>query len=164
MKFLNKTAFVLAACTLGMAPAWADVHVTDPWARATVPGQPASGVFMQLKSDTDARLLAAESQAAQNVEIHEMAMQNDVMRMRQIQDLALPAGETVTLAPGGYHIMLLGLAQQLKEGEHISVTLVFEQDGKRETQTLSVPVRALTHGGHGSAPAVQGHGHAHGAH
>lgn len=155
MKFLGKTAVFLAAGMLSMA-AHADVKVDQPWARATVPGQPASGVFMGLTSDIDARLVAAESDAAEHVEIHEMLMENDVMRMRQVPGLALPAGQSVVLKPGGYHIMLIGLKQQLKEGEQISLTLVFEQDGKQEKQVLEVPVRPLTQGQHGAGH--QGHG------
>lgn len=160
MKVLGKISVFLAVWMLGAAAAHADVQVGDPWARATVPGQPASGVFMELKSDADTRLVAAESTVAEHVEIHEMAMQDNVMRMRQIPALDLPAGKSVILAPGGHHIMLIGLERQLKEGEHIALTLVFEREGKRESQKVEVPVRALTQG----AASMSGHMHGHAHH
>ncbi len=162
MKFLGKSAVFLAAWVVGMAAARADVQVAHAWARATVPGQPAAGVFMELTPDADTRLVDVESPAAEHAEIHEMAMQDNVMRMRQIAALDLPAGQTVALAPGGYHIMLLGLAKQLKEGEQVALTLVFERDGQREAMKLDVPVRALTHGGAGAGHSG-GHGHPHGS-
>jgi copper(I)-binding protein len=90
------------------------------------------------------------------VEIHEMAMDNNVMRMRAIPGLDLPAGKAVELKPGGFHVMLMGLTQQVKEGETVPVTLVVEgKDGKRETVQVNAPVRALGtqpgagQGGHG---------------
>lgn len=159
MKFLGKTAVFLTAWIVGMAAVHAEVQVSKPWARATVPGQPASGVFMELKADADTRLVAAESQVAEHVEIHEMVMQNDVMRMRQIPALPLPAGQTVVLAPGGHHIMLIGLAHQLKEGQQLAVTLVFERDGKRDSVQVQVPVQALTHGGAAASGHMHGHDH-----
>src|SRR5512139_501860 len=85
------------------------VEVKDPWARATAPGQKAGGVFMQLMSPGGGALVAAESLAANIVEIHEMAMEGNVMRMRAIPKLDLPAGQTVELKPGGYHVMLIDL-------------------------------------------------------
>lgn len=163
MKFLNKAVVFLATWAVGMAAAWADVQVDNAWARATVPGQPTGGVFMELTPDTDTQLVGVESPASEHGEIHEMAMQDNVMRMRQITALDLPAGQTTALAPGGYHIMLFGLKQQLKEGEQVSVTLVFERDGQRETKQLEVPVMALTHSGSG-AGHMANPVHQHGSH
>jgi copper(I)-binding protein len=94
---------------------------------------------------------------AEVVEIHEMAMDNNVMRMRAIPALELPAGKAVELKPGGFHVMLMGLKQQVKEGDTVSVNLVVEgQDGKRETVEVKAPVRALASPAAG-APA--GHRH-----
>jgi copper(I)-binding protein len=91
------------------------------------------------------------------VEIHEMAMQGDVMKMRAIPGgLELPAGKAVELKPGGYHVMLMELRQQLKEGETVPVTLVIEgKDGKRESVEVKAPVKALTT----QAAPMQGHKH-----
>ncbi len=124
--------------------ALAQVQVTDPWIRGTVPLQEATGAFMQLQSPKDTRLTDAASPVAR-VEIHEMSHQGDVMRMRQIEGLDLPAGKTVALKPGSYHLMFMGLKAPLKEGESVPLTLTFKDgSGKQETVELSVPVRALT--------------------
>jgi copper(I)-binding protein len=159
MEFCIRTVVFLALSALGLSLAQAEVAVNQPWARATVEGQPSTGAFMELKADADTRLVAADSAVADQTQIHEMAMQNDIMRMRQISGLDLPAGKTVKLAPGGNHVMLLGLKQQLKEGEHIVLKLVFERGGQRETQTVNVPVRALTAGPPAAASDVQPQGH-----
>ncbi len=134
-----------AAVTLLLAvPAAAQVAVTDPWIRGTVPGQMATGAFMQLKSAQDAKLVEARSPVAGVVEIHEMKLENNVMRMRAVPALDLPAGRTVELKPGGYHVMLMDLKQQMKEGELVPVTLVVESAGKREAIEVKATVRAPT--------------------
>ncbi|MYN14420.1 copper chaperone PCu(A)C [Pusillimonas sp. TS35] len=133
------------ALTVALAtPAHAQVSVEDAWVRGTVSGQQATGVFMTLKSKTDAKLVAADSPIAGTVEIHEMAMDGNVMKMRQIPSLALPAGQTVMLKPGGYHIMLLDLKQPIKAGEKIPVSLVVEAaSGKRETLQIEAAAQEL---------------------
>jgi len=129
------------------APAWAQVTVADAWVRGTVPGQKATGAFMQLTSKSDSALVSASSPAAKVVEIHEMTMNGSVMKMRAVDKLALPAGKAVDLKPGGYHVMLMDLAQPLKEGETVPVTLTFaDKDGRKTTQEIKAPVRALTAG------------------
>jgi copper(I)-binding protein len=110
---------------------------------------------MQLSAAKDTKLVSASSPVTPIVEVHEMAMQDNVMRMRQIPALDLPAGKTVELKPGGYHVMLLDLKQQVKEGDTVPLTLVFEgKDGKRESVEVKAPVRALNASaqpaGHGS--------------
>ena len=132
--------------------AWADtsVKVDDAWVRGTVASQKASGAFMRLTPSAKARLVAAESPVAGVVEIHEMAMENNVMKMRQVPGLDLPAGQTTELKPGGYHVMLLDLKQQLKGGELVPITLVFEDEAKKRfTQEIKAPVTAL---GGGNTP------------
>jgi copper(I)-binding protein len=132
-----------AAVTLLLAlPAAAQVTVTDPWIRGTVPQQMATGAFMQLKSAKDAKLVEARSPVAGVVEIHEMKLENNVMRMRAVPALDLPAGRTVELKPGGYHVMLMDLKQTMKEGEVVPVTLVVESAGKREAIEVKATVRA----------------------
>lgn len=132
---------------LAAAPSLAQVTVTDAWVRGTVPGQRGTGAFMQLKSATDVALVSAASPAAKVVEIHEMVLDGGVMRMRAVDKLALPAGKAVDLKPGGYHVMLLDLAQPLQEGQRVPVTLTFvDRDGRKSTQVVEAPVRPLTAG------------------
>jgi len=140
---LRLTGAALAALALAL-PAFAQVTVTDPWVRGTFAGQMATGAFMKLQSAKDAKLIEAASPVAGVVEIHEMAMENNVMRMRAVPSLPLPAGRPVELKPGGYHVMLMDLKQQMKEGEVVPVTLVVETAGKRETIEVKAPVRAPT--------------------
>ena len=147
-------AAVLAA-TAGTAFAQANVSVKDAWVRATVPAQKATGAFMQLQAARDSKFVSASSPLTPNVEVHEMAMQGDVMRMRQVQSVDLPAGQRVELKPGGYHLMLLNLKSQVKEGDTVPFTLVFEgKDGKRETVEIKAPVKALNNT---AKPAHAGH-------
>ncbi|XOT97523.1 copper chaperone PCu(A)C, partial [Alcaligenes pakistanensis] len=108
--------FSLAAMLSLPTLAQAEVTVNDPWVRATVPGQQATGAFMVLQSTDNAQLLGASSSLSKQVEVHEMAMENDVMRMRQVEKIELPAGKAVELKPGGYHIMMLGLDKQVETG------------------------------------------------
>ncbi|MFO1304102.1 MAG: copper chaperone PCu(A)C [Burkholderiales bacterium] len=144
----NKSFLAGLALAILASAAQAQVTVKDPWVRGTVTGQKATGAFMQLSSSTDAVLVAATSPAAKVVEIHEMAMDGGVMKMRAVQNLPLPAGKTVDLAPGGYHVMLMDLAQPLKEGEKVTLTLTFaDKAGKKTTQDVTAVVRPLA-GGH----------------
>jgi hypothetical protein len=143
MKHIHLSIAFAAALLLAL-PVAAQVTVTEPWVRGTVAGQMATGAFMKLQSAKDARLLEAASPVAGVVEIHEMAMENNVMRMRAVKALSLPAGRAVELKPGGYHVMLMDLKSQLKEGEVVPVTLVVESAGKRETIEVKAPVRAPT--------------------
>jgi len=129
--------------------ALADVEVKNPWVRATVPAQTATGAFMELTAKEDSRLVAARSPVAATVEIHEMKMEKGVMKMRAIPGLDLPAGKTVSLNPGGHHIMLMGLKGQIKAKEAVPLTLVVEsKDGKRSEIEVKAEARALSGGGH----------------
>ena len=128
------------------------VEVKDPWARATAPGQKAGGVFMQLKSAGGGALVAAESPAANVVEIHEMAIEGNVMRMRAIPKLDLPAGQTVELKPGGYHVMLIDLKAPLKKGDMVPVKLKVQgKDGKPAEIEVKAEVRDMGAGASGPA-------------
>lgn len=141
----QKTKIIGALGTLFFsAAALAQLSAVEPWARATVPAQKAAGAFVQLKSEKDAVLLGAETSAAGVVEIHEMRMDGDMMRMRQIGALKLPAGQTVSLQPGGYHFMLLDLKQPLNPGTKIPLRLRFQENGKfPQTLDVQVEVRNL---------------------
>jgi periplasmic copper chaperone A len=145
MKHTIAALFLIANFT---TPALAQVSVNDPWVRATVPQQKATGAFMSITAAKSARLVEARSPVASVVEIHEMKLENNMMKMRAITGLDLPAGKPVELAPGGYHVMLMGLKQQVKEGESVPITLVIEGgDKKRETIEVKAQVRPLTAGG-----------------
>jgi len=127
------------------APALAQVTVTDAWVRGTVPGQKGTGAYMQLTSAADMTLIGVASPAAKVAEIHEMAQDGNMMRMRAVAQLALPAGKAVALKPGGYHVMLMDLAHPLKEGDVVPVTLTFaDKAGKKVTQEINAPVLGLT--------------------
>jgi periplasmic copper chaperone A len=143
---MNRRLLALAVASLVSLPALAQVSVSDPWIRATVPQAKVAGAFMQLKSAKPAKLVEAKSPAAGRVELHKMAMEGQTMRMRQVESIDLPAGQTVSLAPGGYHLMLLDLKHQLKEGEQVPLTLtVADAAGKRENIALSVSVKPLAY-------------------
>ena len=122
----------------------AQTTVKDAWVRGTVAQQKATGMFANITSTGGGKLVSASSPAAGIVEIHEMAMDGNVMKMRAIPGLDLPAGKAVELKPGGYHVMLMDLKQQVKEGDTVVVTLVVEgKDGKRESIDVKAPVKAL---------------------
>ena len=109
----------------------AAVDVAQPWARATVPGQSATGVFARLTAREATRLTGGSSPLAAVVEIHEMKMDGNVMRMRELAGgLEIPPGGSVMLKPGGYHIMFMELKTPFAKGNKVPVTLVFEKAGK----------------------------------
>jgi copper(I)-binding protein len=140
---MKRIAFV--ALIFAALPVMAQVTVKDPWVRATVSQQKATGAFMQITSVQDAQLVSASSPVAGVVEVHEMTMEKDVMKMRAVKALDLPAGKSVELKPGGYHVMLMDLKQQMKEGDTVPVTLVVEgKDKKRTTIEVKAAVKALT--------------------
>ena len=132
------------ALALAAAPALAQVKVDNPWVRGAVPGQLATGAFLDITSARDAALVKAESPIAATVEVHAMAMKNNVMTMHEVPKIALPAGKQVRLAPGGFHIMLMDLKQPVKNGESVPIRLTIEYpDRKRETVEVKAEVRGL---------------------
>ncbi|MFL6672984.1 MAG: copper chaperone PCu(A)C [Massilia sp.] len=138
----------LAAAGLFASAALAQVTVTEPWIRATVPAQKSSGAFMQLRSPKDARLVGVRTPVAGNVEIHQMEMQGQAMKMRAVDGIELPAGQVVNLASGGYHVMLFDLKRQLKDGETVPLTLVVEDARRQRSEVnVAVPVRPLGYSG-----------------
>ncbi|MDD0973952.1 copper chaperone PCu(A)C [Pseudomonas fontis] len=149
---VNATSFkrgLAALALLGLSlPALAQTSVDDAWVRATVPGQPSTGAFMKLTASTDSKLVGVASNVAKDVQVHEMVMKGEVMHMGPVDAVALPAGKTVSLDPNGYHVMLMGLVKQVKEGEHVPLTLIVEDaQGKRENIEVNAPVKALTTSG-----------------
>ena len=131
--------------------AWAQtVDIQGAWARGTVQGQKATGAFMVFTAKESTRLVGAASPVAGVVEVHEMAMEGDVMKMRAIPGLDLPAGKAVELKPGGYHVMLMDLKMPLQKDTTIPVTLMFKNAKGVETKSeLKVPVSMAAPGGMG---------------
>ena len=135
---------IAAVLALSTSAAMADLTVKEPWVRATVPQQTATGAFMQITAPKAARLIEARSPVAGVVQIHEMSMDNNVMRMREVSGIDLPAGKAVELKPGGYHVMLLDLKAPIAEGQVVPLTLVVEHaDKKRENVEVKATARAL---------------------
>ncbi|MCE5988869.1 copper chaperone PCu(A)C [Pseudomonas sp. 5FOS] len=148
----------LAALVLmGLAlPALAQTTVSDAWVRATVPHQQSTGAFMILTASSDSKLVAVASPVAKTVQVHEMTMNGDVMGMREVKAVELPAGKAVTLDPNSLHVMLMGLNNQVKEGDKVPLTLTIEDaKGAKETLDVQADVRAL------NAEAGGGHDHMH---
>lgn len=120
-----------------------DLELSGPFTRATLPGAKVGGGFLTIlnKGETDDRLVSATSPAAKDVQIHEMKMEGEVMQMRQLTDgVVIPAGSTVTLQPGGLHIMFMGINAPFAQGATVPVTLTFEKAG---TVTLDLAVEAV---------------------
>ncbi len=164
-KLLHATALVAAlAATLlgGTAHAQAAaVTVDGAWARASVPGQKGTGAFMRLTAREGARLVRAESPAAGITEVHEMKMDGDIMKMRAVPALDLPAGKTIELKPGGYHVMLLDLKAPLAKGTAVPLTLTFKDaKGVESKLDLTLPVATSAPGAQPGA-AAPAHGHKH---
>ena len=150
---------IIATLLAFTASAWAQapgqVEVKDAWVRATVAQQKSTGAFMQLTARADSRVVQVSSPIAGVAEIHEMAMDKDVMKMRAVPALPLPAGKVVELKPGSYHVMLMDLKGPVKAGDVVPVTLVLEsKDGLRSTLEVKATARALgSAGAAASAPA-----------
>ena len=134
-----------AAMALPVAAHAQSVEVKEAWVRGTVAAQKGTGAFMEITAKSTVRLLSVESPMATSVEIHNMTMQNGVMKMFPVDGIDIPAGKTVKLASGGYHVMMMGLKQQMKPGERVALKLTFElADKKRESLELSAEVRDIT--------------------
>jgi copper(I)-binding protein len=138
-----KIRTILASLALGAAHSVAQpqefklgsIAIVNPHARTTVAGQAAGGGFLKLENKGgDDRLLSASAAIAGSVELHSMSMDGDVMRMRQVDSISLPAGEMVELKPGGLHLMFMGLKAPLKAGETFPLKLKFEKAGEVTVQ------------------------------
>lgn len=126
-----------------------DLVISSAFARATLPNAPVGGGYVTITNNgsTDDRLVGAESPVAGDVQIHEMIMDGDMMKMRELADgLPVPAGGTVTLKPGGLHLMFMQLREPLVEGGSVSVTLTFEKAG-----TVTVELGIVASGAQGGA-------------
>jgi copper(I)-binding protein len=152
-------SLIFAAAALVIATA-AQAAETKPvaengWARATAVGQSVGGGFVTLRNpgDTPDKLVSASSDVAEKVELHTHLNENGVMKMRAVPGIEVPAKGAVTLAPGGLHLMLMGLKAPLVEGQHVPLTLVFEKAGPVSTQLMVA--------GAGAKDAPSGHEHMH---
>jgi copper(I)-binding protein len=142
--------------TGALAQTSVQISVTEPWVRATVPQQKAAGAFMRVQSNTAAKLVGVSTPVAGRAELHEMAMENNTMRMRQVDAIDLPAGKAVNLASGGYHVMFFDLKRQLKEGETVPVTLIVQDAAKKSSSvTVEAKVQPMSY----VAPQAASHGH-----
>ena len=135
-----------ASCANAQEFKHGDLTVARPYARATVPGQAAGGGYLTLhnKGPSD-RLIAASTPVSNTVELHSMTMEGDIMRMRQLDAIDLPSGQTVELKPGGMHLMLMGLKAPLKPGDSVVLKLRFEKAGEVTVQAKVRAANASTH-------------------
>ena len=117
------------------------IKIEDAYTRATVPGQQVAGGFMKIENKGVAdQLISASSPVAGEVQLHEMAMEGNVMKMRQVKDIAVPAGGAVELKPGGLHLMFMNIKAPLTAGETVPVKLKFAKAGEVE---VKMPVNAM---------------------
>jgi copper(I)-binding protein len=151
MKYQSIHRFQLGLCMLvglvstpliAATSAAEDVTVLDPYVRAVPPGQPNSAAFMQLqnKSTTKHAIVKAASPVSKIVELHTHLMEGGIMKMRQVKQIDVPAQGSTTLKPGGLHVMFLGLKSELKPGQSVPVTLIFEDGSKT---TIQAQVRKM---------------------
>jgi periplasmic copper chaperone A len=135
-------AALLAGAALPLCAAEPNITISDPYVRLLPPGAPTSATYLVLNNPggVDRRLVKAESGVAKTVELHEHRNENGVMKMRAVDSIVIKAHGQTELKPGGYHVMLIGLKNALKEGDRVVLTLVFD-DGSR--QQIDAPVRKV---------------------
>ncbi|MCA1324184.1 copper chaperone PCu(A)C [Herbaspirillum sp. alder98] len=168
-QFIQQGAAALALAVAALAaPALAQAHeyhvgkldIGHPYARATVPGQPAGGAYLSIENKGTAadRLVALSTPAAKTTEIHTMAMEGNVMKMREVDGgLEIKPGQKIAMQPGnGYHIMLMGLTKPLKAGDKLPLTLTFEKAGRVD---VTINVEDLAAGAAAGKDDMKGHAH-----
>jgi len=163
---------LLALAPLLLAPGLAlahdfkvgEIEIDHPYTRAMLPGAKVGGGYLTITNNgADDRLVAIATARAGDAQLHEMKMDGEVMVMRELKDgVALPAGATVELKPGGYHIMFMNVDQSFKEGETIEATLTFEKAGSVDVEFAVGPAAgaaaAKKHGDPAGQAAEEGHG------
>lgn len=135
-----------AAGAATAAAATAPVDVRGAWARPTPPAAEVAAAYLEIRSRTADRLLAASTPAARRTEIHSTSMRDGVMEMRHVETLAIPAGTPVVLKPGGLHVMLFGLQKPLVAGQRLPLELRFEKAGVVRTEIVVRADEGATHG------------------
>lgn len=134
--------FILASFLLANS-VQAAVTISDAWVRENAPGQKVGAAYMTLNSAEESTLVYVESPNAGSVEIHSMTMNNNVMKMRKLEELSLKAGKPEKLAPGGFHLMLFDLKKSLKSGEQVDFKLCFrDKAGNITHQLVTLPVKS----------------------
>jgi copper(I)-binding protein len=152
-------AAALALALAGGALAGTPVKVEGAWVRSTVPGQQGTTAFMKLTSQQPMQVVGVSSPVAGTADLHEMKREGEVMTMRPLAKLDLPAGRTVALTPSGYHLMLQDLKLQLKPGTTVPVTLMLQDaKGVKSQLELKLPV-AVRAPATGAAPPTDGRAH-----
>jgi len=143
-------SITVSGTALAQTAAAGAIKIENAYTRATVPGQQVAGGFMKIENKGAAdQLVSASSPAAGEVQLHEMAMDGNVMKMRQVKDIAVPAGGAVELKPGGLHLMFMNIKAPLAAGQTVPVKLKFAKAGEVE---VKMPVNAMGAGaGHGGA-------------
>lgn len=148
----------VAALLFGSAAALAQsntIKIEKPWTRATAPGAAVGGGFATIRNSGKSadRLVSAASPVSASVELHEMAMDKDVMKMREVKGMEVPAGGVLELKPGSYHLMFINLKAPLKQGDKVPVTLKFEKAGEVKVDLAVESLGASSAGatGHGGA-------------
>ena len=133
-------SLALSACSPNQSPA--KIEISEPWARETPQGAPNGALYLTISNegDRDDRLLSVATEHASHAGIHSTSEEDGMMRMRSVEALSIPAHEKISLAPGGLHIMLMGLNKELVKGDEISINLVFEESGE---QTIRFPVLGM---------------------
>lgn len=163
---MNPFIALIAGTVLALpAATWAQAlpKVEGAWVRASVAGQQGTGAFMKLTASQPTQLVGVSSPVAGVAQVHEMKMEGEVMRMRPLRRLDLPAGRAVELRPGGYHIMLLDLKQVLKPGSSVAMTLSF-RDAKGAESKLELQVPVALNSPAGAAAATMDHNKGHSKH
>lgn len=169
---LIRAAALSLAATLAILPAGlafahsytiGEIEIGHPWTRATPPSASVGGGYLTLTNEGDEtdRIIGGSSPAAERVEIHFMEMEEGVMKMRKIDDgVEIAPGETVEFAPGGYHLMLIGLKEPIAEGDRVPVTLEFENGGTVDVELAAEAMGAPameSHENHGAGTGHEGH-------
>lgn len=149
MNFLRYMSALTAV--LLSSSAWADITVQDAWVRATIPAQRATGAFMNIQTTEAVSLIGARSNLSKVTEVHEMRMENNVMKMQAIARIDISPDKPLNLKPGSYHIMLMELNKPATAGERVDLTLIFEKtDKSRFEKNISADIKPLTMKAHGT--------------
>jgi len=143
---LGTSVLLFLSAASGSVAQSSDLQIKDAWARATPTGAKTAAAYMSLTSAASDRLTGASTPVAQKAELHTMSMEGSVMKMCQVDGINLPAGQTVALRPGGYHVMLTGLTEPLKEGQSFPLTLTFAKSKPQEVMVTVQKVGSMNPG------------------
>ena len=136
---------LFSGCLFAGATLADSVRIENAWARATAPGQKIAGGFMDLTADTDMTLVGGSSPVSRALELHTMKIEDGIMKMRPVKEIALPRGQTVKLAPGGLHIMFVDIKKPLQAGEKVPLSLIFKgSDGKEQQIDVQADARMMS--------------------